>query len=218
MPTISRWKLALVVKGRADPALLDTYEQERMPVARRLLLSTDRAFQLIVSDTWLAGLFRTRIMARLAARAMTFERVRKLAFRTLSQIGISYPQSVLTQGQSGLPKEAPAPGDRFPWMRLKFQPGAAAEDVFEKLDDLTCNLVVIGQAGPRTDALGPFADVVRTHTIPADPANAAELARAQVPVPSFYFLRPDGHVGLCGAKLEMDAVTNYLTGRMNLRT
>ena len=29
------WKLALVIKGRADAALLDTYEQERMPVAQR---------------------------------------------------------------------------------------------------------------------------------------------------------------------------------------
>lgn len=28
------WKLALVVKGKADPALLDTYEAERLPVAR----------------------------------------------------------------------------------------------------------------------------------------------------------------------------------------
>ena len=212
------WKLALVVKGRAGPALLDTYEQERIPVARQLLQSTDRAFQLIVSDSWLAGLFRTRIMARIAARAMTFDRVRKFAFRTLSQIGISYPHSALTQGQSGLPKEAPAAGDRFPWMRLQFQPGATAEDVFEKLDDLTCNLIVIDQAGPESDALGPFADFVRTHTIPADPANVAELARAQVPVPSFYLLRPDGHVGLCGAKLEMAPVKNYLTGRMNLRT
>ena len=39
------WKLALVVQGRADAALLDTYEQERIPVAQRLLETTDRAFQ-----------------------------------------------------------------------------------------------------------------------------------------------------------------------------
>ena len=87
------WKLALVIKGRADAALLDSYEQERMPVAQRLLRTTDRAFQLVVSDGWLAGMFRTRIMARLAARAMTVERVRRLAFRTISQIGIRYPDS-----------------------------------------------------------------------------------------------------------------------------
>ena len=44
--------------GRAAPALLDSYEQERIPVAKRLLETTDRAFQLIVSDSWLAAMMR----------------------------------------------------------------------------------------------------------------------------------------------------------------
>ena len=35
------WKLALVVSGQADAALLDSYEAERVPVARRLLDTTD---------------------------------------------------------------------------------------------------------------------------------------------------------------------------------
>ena len=59
------WKLALVVKGQAGEALLGTYEDERIPVARRLLNTTDRAFKLIVADNWFAGLFRTKILAGL---------------------------------------------------------------------------------------------------------------------------------------------------------
>ena len=74
------WKLALVVKGKADAALLNSYEEERLPVARRLLDTTDRAFRLVVSDSWLAGLLRTKILARIAAFAMTLERLQKLAF------------------------------------------------------------------------------------------------------------------------------------------
>jgi 2-polyprenyl-6-methoxyphenol hydroxylase-like FAD-dependent oxidoreductase len=34
------WKLAAVLKGRADPGLLTTYETERRPVAERLLMQT----------------------------------------------------------------------------------------------------------------------------------------------------------------------------------
>src|SRR5581483_2404945 len=108
------WKLALVAKGRADAALLDSYEEERMPVAERLLRTTDRAFQLVVSESWLAGLFRTRIMARVAARVMTVRRLRELVFRTISQIGIRYPDSRLSQTLAGVPKDAPAAGERFP--------------------------------------------------------------------------------------------------------
>ena len=35
------WKLALVAKHQAEVALLNSYEEERLPVARRLLETTD---------------------------------------------------------------------------------------------------------------------------------------------------------------------------------
>jgi len=38
------WKLALVCKGLADPSLLDTYDEERLPVARRILAESDMKF------------------------------------------------------------------------------------------------------------------------------------------------------------------------------
>jgi 2-polyprenyl-6-methoxyphenol hydroxylase-like FAD-dependent oxidoreductase len=211
------WKLALVVQGRAEPALLDTYEQERIPVAKRLLETTDRAFQLIVADGWLGSLFRTHILATVAARAMTFERVRKLAFRTISQIGISYPKSALTQASSDLPKDAPAAGDRFPWMRLKLQPNGPIQDLFEQLDDTEFNLLVFGQSPVSPEALDGFGGLVRIHAIAADPANETELARVKVPQTSFYLVRPDGHVGLCGTRLEIADVKRYLAAQAHLR-
>src|SRR5437773_12524230 len=57
------WKLALVVSGRAGEALLDSYEAERLPVAKRLLSTTDRAFSLVVSDGRLALRVHTRIFS-----------------------------------------------------------------------------------------------------------------------------------------------------------
>src|SRR5262245_28172444 len=125
------WKLALVVEGRADAALLDSYEDERMPVARRLLNTTDRAFRLTVSDSWLAGLLRTRILARIAAFAMSRERIQGFGFRVVSQTGIHYRASPLSQSLPGLPHDAPRAGDRFPWLRLKFRADGPVEDLFE---------------------------------------------------------------------------------------
>jgi 2-polyprenyl-6-methoxyphenol hydroxylase-like FAD-dependent oxidoreductase len=210
------WKLALVAQGRADAALLDTYEQERIPVAKRLLETTDRAFQLIVADGWLGSLFRTRILANVAAAAMTFERVRKLAFRTIAQIGISYPGSSMSRALPGLPKDAPTAGERFPWMRLKFESNGPLEDLFEHLDDTTFNLLVIGQS-VSPEALDEFGDLLRIHTIALDPANALELARVKVPQTSFYLLRPDGHVGLSGARLEIADLKRYLAEQAHLK-
>jgi len=204
------WKLALVVPGHADATLLDSYEDERIPVARLLLSTTDRAFSLLVSDSWLASLFRTRVLARIAAFAMSRERIRELAFRTISQIGIRYPDSPLSLTLPGLPDGAPRAGDRFPWLRLKFQADGSTEDLFQRLDDTRFNLIVIGQPLPADGALD-LGDPLRTHVVPDDPANDRELARAQIRGPSFYLLRPDGHVGLAGTRLGAGAVTRYLS-------
>src|SRR5262245_33715956 len=116
------WKLALVIKNRAKPALLDSYEQERIPVAQALLNGTDRAFRLVVSDNWIAGLLRTKILSRLAAFALNLNAVQKFGFRTVSQTGIRYRASSLSKSLNGLPETAPQQGDRFPWLRVKLAP------------------------------------------------------------------------------------------------
>jgi hypothetical protein len=206
------WKLALVIKGRADAALLDTFEQERIPVAQRLLRTTDRAFQLVVTDSWLASLFRTKIIARVAARAMKVQRVRNVAFRTISQIGIRYRKSPLSQTLAGVPEAAPQAGDRFPWMQLKLEAGGRAEDLFQKLDDTCFNLLVIGQPAPSAEVIG-LGDLLRMHAIPDDSANTAELARVGITGPAFYLLRPDGYVGLAGTRCDAGTVRRYFEER-----
>ena len=210
------WKLALVTSGRAGENLLDSYAIERVPVADRLLTTTDQAFSAIVSDRWLAGLFRTRLVPRLLAFMMSRDRTRKFMFRTISQIGIHYPGSPLSQTLARLPRGAPRAGDRFPWLRLKFSPNGPTEDLFERLDDTRFNLIVIGQTS-LPEALGDHGDLVLCHSVADDPANDLELGRARIPKPFFYLLRPDGHVGLAGTRLEAAALTRYFDECLALR-
>jgi 2-polyprenyl-6-methoxyphenol hydroxylase-like FAD-dependent oxidoreductase len=209
------WKLALVISDQADSTLLDTYEAERMPVAHRLLSTTDRAFRLVVSESWLAGIFRTRIMTKLVGLAMTQQRVRRVAFHALSQIGISYPQSALSQTLDGAPARGPQSGDRFPWLQLRFRPDGPREDLFDRLGDTTFNLLVIGQQAPSLNGLEPGA-LLRVHEIPDDGENASALATASIQGPAFYLLRPDGHIGLAGGRLE-PAMIEHWFARIGLR-
>jgi 2-polyprenyl-6-methoxyphenol hydroxylase-like FAD-dependent oxidoreductase len=209
------WKLALVVSGRADWSLLDSYEAERIPVAERLLSTTDRAFTLAVSDGRLAGLVRTRIFARVVALAMRVPRIRELAFRTISQIGIRYPESTLSQMLPGLPPASPRAGDRFPWLRLRLRANDPTEDLFGRLDDTRFTLVLVGQPPP--PALPDLDDVLRTLAVPPDPANDRELARAGIPRRASYLVRPDGYIGLAGIGLDPAALTGYLSQRLGIR-
>ena len=210
------WKLALVVQGRADEALLDSYEEERIPVAQRLLDTTDRGFRLVVANSRWAGLLRTQVLARLAAFAMRRKKIQRLAFRTISQIGIHYRESSLSRTLGSLPRSAPQAGDRFPWLKLRFEAQGPIEDSFQKLEDTHFHLLVFGQATPPAGTL-PLGNLLRSHWIPAEPGNDAELARARIPRPSFYLLRPDGHVGFCGSRLDVTAMLRYVNERLKER-
>ena len=200
------WKLALVIKGEAGAGLLDSYQEERMPVAQRLLATTDRAFRLVISESPMAGLLRTQVLARIAAFALSLRWLQRYAFRTVSQIAINYRHSSLSETAETLPATAPRGGDRFPWLN-------GMGDFFRKLDDTEFNLILFGQTLPGAAVPG-LESVCRIHSIPADLANDAELAKAGIPAISFYLLRPDGHVGLCGTRFDAGAVRRYFSQRL----
>ena len=209
------WKLTLVIKKQAKTALLDSYEQERLPVARALLHGTDRAFRIIVSDSWIPGLLRTRVLSRLAAFAANRNAVQRLAFRTVSQTGVRYRKSSLSKSLNGLPENAPHAGDRFPWLRLKFTADGAVEDLFQKLCDTHFSLILVGQSN-FTGETPELNGLLHTYVVPADPTNDEELARTRIPQPSFYLIRPDGYVGLCGASIESADIQDYFTENLHL--
>jgi hypothetical protein len=204
------WKLALVVSRQADDALLDSYEAERVPVADRLLSTTDRAFRFVVSGSWFGGLFRTRIFPNFAALAMGRERVRRAAFRTISQVGISYRESPLSRTLEGVPAAAPRAGDRFPWLRLTFQGKDRREDLFQRLDDTRFNLLAIGQPAPTVEKLG-LGDLLHVHVVPFEGENVAALRTVSITAPAFYVLRPDGHVGLAGTRVDEAALARWFS-------
>jgi len=207
------WKLAFVVSGRAGATLVHSYEDERLPVANHLLKRTDRFFSIVVSDRWLVGLLRTRVMPKIMGLALRTAAVQRILFRTISQTGIRYRRSPLSEALAGLPENGPRPGDRFPWLRLKFQPNGRLEDLYGKLDDTRFTLLVFGQAAPPR-GIPELGDRLHIQELPSDPLNDRELARARIPRPSFYLLRPDGHIGLAGARLDAAAASRYVSERL----
>ena len=119
------WKLALVARGIADEALLDTYEIERQPIGRFVLRFTDRAARVATSESRVLRLLRTQLVPRLAPVVLRSSRARAYGFRTLAQLRINYRGSpaveegepALSQGRrpaTGFPTPAsPATGKRL---------------------------------------------------------------------------------------------------------
>jgi 2-polyprenyl-6-methoxyphenol hydroxylase-like FAD-dependent oxidoreductase len=176
------WKLAAALKGQADAQILGSYEEERIPFARRLVQTTDRAFQLVSSDGPIARRVRLDVAPRLLSALLRLRIARRFMFDTISQIRVSYPASRLSEGRAGRVRG----GDRLPW--VAYENGA---DNFDPLVSLGWQVHVYGEA---TSELRRACDAHRVplQSLPWEVrAEHAGLARDAA-----YLVRPDGYVGL----------------------
>ena len=173
------WKLAHVVQGRADPALLDTYEPERIEFARLLVATTDRAFTPLVAEG-ISGEVARRIIAPLLFSVATrFAPTRHAIFRVISQARIHYPDSPLSQGSAGHVHG----GDRLPWL------GPGEPDNFAPLRSLDWQLHVYGEMKEDLEAACRERGLA-THTFPWNHQSRDVGFKRD----AAYLVRPDGYI------------------------
>jgi 2-polyprenyl-6-methoxyphenol hydroxylase-like FAD-dependent oxidoreductase len=190
------WKLAAVLRSDADARLLDSYETERIAFARRLVATTDRAFTFATAGGTLARFVRTRLMPRVAPVLFRLPATRAFLFRTVSQIGVHYPKSVLSEGKAA----ALRGGDRLPWVG-----GSAGEDNFAPLGSLAWQVHVYGEAGPGVE------EVCARLALPLHVfAWSARMRAAGLARGALYLIRPDGYLGLIEAGGRADGLAKYL--------
>jgi hypothetical protein len=89
---------ALLMQGRADEQLLDSYEAERIAFAHRLIATTDTAFKVATSPSRLVGFWRHHVMPKMMSLMLATRAGSHLSFRTVSQIGIQYRASPISSG------------------------------------------------------------------------------------------------------------------------
>jgi 2-polyprenyl-6-methoxyphenol hydroxylase-like FAD-dependent oxidoreductase len=188
------WKVADVLRGRADPDLLDSYEPERIAFARRLVATTDRGFVVATSPGRLARFVRVRSLPLLLPIIFRFRAVRRFMFRTVSQIMIRYRESALSEGKAG----AVAGGDRLPWV----------PDNHAVLDGMHWQVHVYGAATPLVTATCS-ARGLPLKLFPWEPA----MRKAGLRSGAMYLVRPDGYVALADAGQSPAALERYLDSR-----
>jgi FAD binding domain len=198
------WKLASVLKEPSGESLLDSYEPERIAFARRLVATTDRAFTAVISSGAWARFVRTKVLPALAPGAFRVPLVRRLAFRTVSQIAVNYRGSPLSAGAAG----SVHGGDRLPWVRV----GQDADEFnFAHLRSLDWQIHIYGNAAPNIQAFSERQKIPLHVFAWRSAMRAAGLRRDAV-----YLVRPDGYVGLASADAGDAAIARYLTER-NIR-
>ncbi len=187
------WKLADAVRGRATKRILETFEEERIGFARRLVATTDQAFGVMVAAGALGSFVRSTLAPRLFEVATRFAGVRRALFRTISQTQIHYAGSTLSEGRAGRVRG----GDRLPWI--------ADPDNFGPLRSLDWQVHVYGDPGTEIAACCARLGLA-LHTFPwSGDAGRAGFARNAT-----YLVRPDGYVALAAESGAAAALESFL--------
>ncbi|MFC9759583.1 FAD-dependent monooxygenase [Streptomyces sp. NPDC056921] len=196
------WKLALVATGRAQDALLDTYQAERRPIAQEVLESTSGMTRMIVGQTLLARAVRDRIFVPLMNRPL----IQRLIWEKSSQLKVSYRRGPLAgRSLSALPGPGLHAGDRVPDLPCTREDGSRTRLHAE----LGSRWALVA---PTTTGKG-CAAIARRHLGDTKTAVLTSADRGQV-----MLVRPDAHLAWRGTSpTELDRWLTRVLDRGGIR-
>lgn len=171
------WKLAQVVNDGSPDSLLDTYHDERHPVAARVLRNALAQLALLRPDD------RTKALRDTVSDLLSMDEPRKRFAAMMSGLDIHYD---LGEGH-------PLLGRRMPDLDLVVDDGPRR--VFELLHD--ARPVLLNLDGPGGFDIAPWAGRVRSVDAKCV-GNWVLPAIGEVAAPASVLIRPDGHVAWVG--------------------
>jgi 2-polyprenyl-6-methoxyphenol hydroxylase-like FAD-dependent oxidoreductase len=198
------WKLAFVVRGQLKPEVLDSYEQERLPVAEYLLKSTDRGFVMVNSQKPIPTLLRTVIVPYLLPLLMRIRLAGRWIFRTVSQIAIRYPKSMLSKrSEFHSLKE----GMRIPYVLLNDR-----RDLQEHMKAMKFHLLILAAAEEAAGIAKRF-DGFHKEILELLPIHEASVRRALgIREAALLLVRPDHHLACAVPVREAGQIEDFLHG------
>lgn len=188
------WKLAAVLNDGADAKLLETYNEERLPNAKRLINTTDRLFDLAAGEEWYLTFFRMHILPRVAHFITDIDGFRKFIFPLISQIGISYSESELSETSGNFKVRS---GDRMPWFEID------GVSIYDRLREPKFHVIYFSNE-QMTNVEISGADV---HSIELS-ISIKEIFGTDEPFT--VVLRPDNYIGYIGEGTEPDSAIDYI--------
>lgn len=210
------WKLAFVIKRHAKENLLTTYQEERLPFARRLVQSTDRAFNVTVSQNRFVKFIRMHVAPRILAVLLKIKPIEHFLFKNISQIGIAYDGSILSGNGKGnsFPPRAPKPGERLPYIQFEDKLGQQV-NIQNRVDALSLHLFIL--TGPSQEAdseltvsLKQYEGVITHEIIPLATGTQMLYHSLGIEEKGLYLVRPDLYIGYRSQTLDFSGLRNYL--------
>lgn len=215
------WKLALVIQGRSDEKLLDTYQSERMPVIRQVVETTERFTRLLLLKNKFLLLLRKLIIKTLFKIPYT----ERYITERMTQISIRYKPNFILYTDSHITHEHPAVGERAPDVKLNHS-GYFYNHLLDTEHHIVCftgdkDIFKVADACKRmqSELLGPYKDLLVLHLVTPhaldepinqiiDDSNIMHQTY-NVRKPTVLVIRPDGYIGYRSQNLSASSLKNY---------
>jgi 2-polyprenyl-6-methoxyphenol hydroxylase-like FAD-dependent oxidoreductase len=210
------WKLALVITGKASPELLESYNEERLPIAKSLVRTTDRVFNLTLNTNRLARWWVMFAAPKALALVLREKHLARLAFTTISQIGIHYRQSRLSSDASSgdFPRRAPQPGDRLPF--VEYPENDNTINIQNKVRATALTLLLF--CGTRDDAglqsisstAEKYGGAIAVETIRLTPETKPLYDAMGLQHGGYYLVRPDLYLACRSSTFNAEYLERYV--------
>jgi 2-polyprenyl-6-methoxyphenol hydroxylase-like FAD-dependent oxidoreductase len=217
------WKLAAVVNEQIKPTILDSYADERMPVAKDLLKTTDKVFNIIMSGNFFVGLFKKWFLFTLLNKLWKNENIKSVFFKKVSQIGISYSESNINLHLSKDIKIKA--GDRLPYLKVFDEKKHEETDIHEWCSKPGFTLIILG----KFDELYLFtiakwitqkySGILNFFYLPPSGKNLDVFDAFEVNPHSqkALIIRPDMYIGYINDTVDIGMMDNYLQNVVGLK-
>jgi hypothetical protein len=199
------WKLAFVYQKKARLSLLETYNNERLPVAQSLVNTIDRIFNILISTNPLAIFTRFHIIPRAIGFVTHHKILGPKAFKTLSQIGIHYKMSESDiEHQKEFSNTSPLPGDRL----------AYVSTIQDSITLTKMHLIVFSQSeytiSSLQEIIRPYEKIIQITQMPLNKSTQEIYEVFGIKFPSFYLVRPDMYIAYRGLIENTNSLVQYL--------
>ncbi len=197
------WKLALVTQQKAKESILSTYHEERNPIAKNLLKTTDRLFTIMAENNPVTILMRMYIMPAILPAFMKLKIFRRSFFLLVSQTKISYTKSFLSKGRAGKIKG----GMRFPY--IKISAGNEIVSMYHFIRKEASLPFLLFSYNIPVNGFDAF-NCIKNVAIESNKYNDVSFQKAGFPASFVCLLRPDNYIGYLSSSFNSDELNEYL--------
>lgn len=208
------WKMALVLKQRAKPELLDSYSSERLGVSKGFARYSDVVFKMVTSTNLAVKLSRTFILKyffmKIFPRLENKETSRQIFFKSISQIDIHYKQDFRQDKdvEKKFLRGTPKPGYRLPY--VEFIHNNTKTTSHQILDSTGFTILVLArELTPEIKSISENykLKVVLIINLPETEKIYTTLG---IKYSGYYLVRPDTYIAFRSATMDSGQLSIYL--------